>query len=422
MTHKQELFKNYLIKKIGFIEDTFLNKYIPLLEAASPKLKLLGKQKKVWSEDRQRYLPEKEDSHNTYIEKENYFIPEKFNVIDLLNIELNTKKSNDYTSKDLNLKFISATDISNFTYCPVSFAISKTFELPKLESAILGTSQHEKQILIRCLRPSIANEYISFHDAMMTDFTRFENPFSLHSVLNDENKLFFDELSESSVIFYGHHNNETKNKYFKSTNGGFVGQPDYIFKNDTTNDIFVVEEKFQFVPKDPSNFYYSSYSEEEEKKIIEKRTRKSFFNNHINQLSSYIYGIGEYDIRYGYLVYWKYELDNKNPNIVGCDVLRIEKTENGRKQIRDIFISLKKLITDKSGVFDIDKRVPAKCANCVSNLLCGHKTGRFTAFSVPYSKDYLKIYFAPFPEGLKKEVLPTESNSTSAQTPTDSPP
>ncbi len=93
LSHKQELFKNYLIKKIGFIDDPFLIKYVSLLEMVSPKLRLLGKQKKVWSEDEQIYLPEKINSYKEYIEKENYFIPKEFNIIDLLIIEFNIKKN-----------------------------------------------------------------------------------------------------------------------------------------------------------------------------------------------------------------------------------------------------------------------------------------------------------------------------------------
>lgn len=418
LSYKQDLFKNYLIKKIGFIEDTFLNKYVVLLEMVSPRLKLLGKQKKIWSEEKQEYLPEKEDDYKKYIEKDNYFIPEKFNVIDLLNIELNIKKNSDYTLKTIQLDFISATDISNFTYCPVSYAISKTFELPKLETAILGTSQHEKQTLINYLRPFKVTQY-DCTNPFLVNTNEVEKTLSFNPLLNEDNQLFFDELSKSSIIFYGHDSKESKNKYFKSVNGNFVGQPDYIFKKDTSNDIFVVEEKFQFLPKDPSNFEYNNYSYEDEQKIIKKRTNKTFFSNHINQLSSYIYGIGEYEIKYGYLVYWKYELDDGNPNIVACNVLRIDKTENGRKQIRETFINLKNLITNKGGIFDINTRVPAKCASCVSNLLCGHKTGRFNSFSIPYSKDYLKIYFTPFPEELKKTIISTETDIIPTHIPND---
>lgn len=272
--------------------------------------------------------------------------------------------------------------------------------MPKLESAILGNSQHEKQTLINYLRPFKVIEY-DRKEGDIESRTEVEKILSFNLLLNNDNRLFFDELSKSSIVFYGHDNKESKNKYFKSAKGNFVGQPDYIFKNDATNDFFVVEEKFQFLPKDTSTFSYNYYSDEEKQKIIKKRESKTFFSNHVNQLSSYIYGIGEYDIKYGYLVYWKYELDNGDPNIVACNVLRIDKTDKGRQQIRETFINLKNLITNKGGAFDINTRVPAKCASCVSNLLCGHKTGKFTSFSVPYSKEYLKVYFATYPDELK---------------------
>ena len=131
-----------------------------------------------------------------------------------------------------------------------------------------------------------------------------------------------------------------------------------------------------------------------------------FFQNHINQLSSYIYGIEEFDIKYGYLIYWKYELDGSFPNIVACNILKIEKTVEGRQQIRESFIGIKNLIINKGGNFDINTRVPVKCASCVSNLLCGHKTGKYTYFSIPYSKTYLKLASIPFPEELKKQTEP----------------
>lgn len=407
LSYKQELYKNYLIKKLGFNDDTFLEKYVSLLEIVSPKFKLLGKQIKIWNEEIQKFLPEKDDPYKKYIEKDKYFIPEKFNVIDLLNIELDIKKKSDYTAKKIQLNSISATDISNYTYCPVSFAISKSFELPKLESAILGTSEHERHRLINYLVPFKVTKYISAYMNPVEE----EKILSFNPFLNDNNQLFFEELSKASIVFYGHDSKESQNKYFKSENGNFVGQPDYIFKNDTTNDIFVVEEKFQSLHKD------SSYTKEEEQSILKKRTSKAFYQNHINQLSSYIYGIGELDIRYGYLVYWKYEFENGTPNIVACNVLRIDKTAAGRQQIKETFINIKNLITKKRGVFDINSRVPAKCANCVTNLLCGHKTGKFTSFSIPYSKDYLKVYFAKFPEELKKEIATTDTNTTSSHTP-----
>ena len=422
LSYKQEIYKNYLLKKVGFIDDDFLSKYISFLELVSPKFKYLGKQNKVWSEKKQWYIPENESPYTKYIEKEHYFLPEKFNIIDFLSSEIDLKMNGKYTQKNSSLNYISATDIANFTYCPVSFAISKTFELPKLESAILGTSQHEKHTLINYLRPFKVTEFVFTNTDDLPEEIEVEKTLSFTRFITDDNKSFFEELTQSSIIFYGHDNNESKNKFFKSITGNFVGQPDYIFKNGLNNDIFVVEEKFQFIPKDPSTYTNNYHTDEEEQKIIKKkRENTQFFSNHINQLSSYIYGISEYEIKYGYLVYWKYEIENDIPKIVSCSVRKIEKTPKGRQQIRETFIALKTLVINKGGNFDINSRVPAKCASCVSNLLCGHKTGRFFRFSIPYSNDYIKIYFASLPEELKKQVDSGDTIDTLLNPTNDSP-
>jgi len=403
LSEKQNLFKDYLIKKLGFIDDLFLKDYTKFLEIVSPRFKLLGKQKKIWNEEEQRYFPEKSNPFNQHIETENYFIPTDFNIIDLLNIELNIKKNSEYIQKEIQLAYISATDISNFTYCPVSFAISKTFELPKYESAILGTAQHEKQSLINYLQPFkikedvyIENQYLNTIEVEMT--------LDVNPLLTDENRFFFNELSGSSIVFYGHDSKEIKKSYFKSSKGNFVGQPDYIFRNNNTLDTFVVEEKFQFAAKNPFNSHHSDYSAEGVRQIINKRKSNDFFSNHKNQLRSYIYGINDYDIKYGYLVYWKYVLEYGKPKIIACNILRIDKTDKDRQKVRETFITIKDLITNKGSAFDLNTRNPAKCANCVSSLLCGHKTGKFTSFSIPYSKDYLKTYYTKFPEELKKKI------------------
>lgn len=193
--------------------------------------------------------------------------------------------------------------------------------------------------------------------------------------------------------------------------GNYFGQPDYIFKNKDTYQIFAVEEKFQFVPKDPTDFYYNNYTAEEEKKIQKKRNETYFFPNHINQLNSYIQGIADYDISYGYLVYWKYEIENGYPKILSCNVLKIEKTEVGYENFKNIFSQVAKTINNKGGPFNIGQRNPFKCSSCVSNVLCGHKTGKYTEFSFPYKLDYLKLTYAEFPEELRKSNENQKTNT-----------
>jgi hypothetical protein len=43
---------------------------------------------------------------------------------------------------------------------------------------------------------------------------------------------------------------------------------------------------------------------------------------------------------------------------------------------------------NKNIIFDIDKRNFKKCASCVNNFLCNHKTGKFTKLSLPYDIEY----------------------------------
>ena len=408
LSHKQGLFRDYLLKKIGFINDTFLIKYIFILEKNSPRLSLLGKVKKIWKEDEQIFYPENTSINKKYIESENYFIPENFNIIDLLNIELDIRKNNDYSLKNIQLEIISATDISNYTYCPVSFAISKTFELPKLESTLIGSLLHEKNKLIHYIKPFKVRQY----EFLEEKYIEVEKTLRFELYLDENNRLFFEELKDSIIIFYGHNTLET-NKYFKSNKGNYVGQPDYIFKNEKTNHFFVIEEKFQYIPNKPS-VYNNFITDKEKDDIQKKRLGKPFFSNHINQLNSYIHGIDEYELKYGYLIYWQYELNNGEQRIVSCKVLRIDKTEKGRTEIREVFISIKNLINNKAEKFDINSRVPSKCANCISNLLCGHKSGMFNSFTIPYSKNYLKVNYAPFPKELIKPKLPNENDEGTA--------
>jgi hypothetical protein len=405
LSPKQELLKNYLIKKIGFLEDSFLNKYISIQELVSSKFKALGRRDIKWDNELKKYIQVISESNEIESDESDFAKTRKFNIIDLLFIELRIRKNEEFVERTPNLNFVSASDIANFTYCPVSFAISKSFELPKLDSTIYGSSQHELHKLIKYIKPFKVTKY-DFSDSKEFKSIEVDKILSYDEYVNEDNKGFFDELAKSSIIFYGHDTSESRRTFFKSSKGNYIGQPDYIFQNDVTNEKYVVEEKFQYVPKDPSTFYYNNYSYSEEQNIQKKRTSKIFFDNHINQVSSYIYGISEHEIKYGFLVYWKYEIDDGTPKIVACSVLRVLNTITGREKLRETFKALSLLIAERGGVFDLTKRSPAKCASCVSNFLCGHKTGRYTQFGIPYSKAFLKLQYVPFPEELKKNPPP----------------
>jgi CRISPR/Cas system-associated exonuclease Cas4 (RecB family) len=342
LTEKQLALAKYLIKKIGFVEDNFLKDYFEQLSLAAADFKYLEAIPITDDYETIGKLTYKVNGR-IYEKKHEMFVPKYYTIIDFLNYELKVKDKLLIKEKkpSLGTPFITATDLSNFTYCPVRFSIAKTFELPKIASAFIGTDLHKDKRLVNYL----------FGNA----------PRRLVKAVNEE---FFNEIKDSSLVFNGHDGGK---KYF--VKGDYAGQPDYIFKN-IADKYFVVEEKFQFQPiRDQSN---------------------QFYNNHINQLSSYIYGINDYKIQYGYLVYWKFEYEYGNPYIHSCRVIKIEKNEVVRDQLISVYKDIKDLINNKTIGFDNTSRNPNKCANCISNLLCGHKTGKFSTLTYPYSKEYLK--------------------------------
>lgn len=44
-----------------------------------------------------------------------------------------------------------------------------------------------------------------------------------------------------------------------------------------------------------------------------------------------------------------------------------------------------------------------KCAACVVNKYCTHKTDKFDVLKIPYSKNDLLLNYVEFPEELKKD-------------------
>lgn len=402
LSHKQELFRDYLIEKLGFLKDDFLNDYLLHLKSAVSKFKIYAAQDKVWCDQTEGYIPQHKNDFNTYKEYDKFFLPEKFDLIDFLQAELRLKKKDRHKYRVAS-KYISATDIANYTYCPVSYAISKTFEVEKLQQTMEGTYLHESHLLTTGYEGLKLNNYID-KDRKFGFIYRGEGfgGQDLEEFVNQQNEEFFQELRNSIVVYQGHRPQDN-GKYFVSSKGKFIGQPDYIFKKEIDKSYFVVEEKFQLVPMDPTSFNINSkYTEKDIEAIRIKRHDKRFFDNHVNQLRSYIFGISECDVKVGYLIYWKYELNYGRTSIVSCNVLQINKDDINREKLIAVYTNLKELINKGEGNFDANARSSVKCANCVVNPFCGHKTGQFNTYTLPYDTKYMKTKYVPFPQELKK--------------------
>jgi hypothetical protein len=394
LTKKQKLFAKYLLAQLGFTENDFLFKYQDILEMVSNRYRMLGAIRRDSSQGK-AYLNGQDDYKN-YIPFGDYLIPEEFSAVDYLLFELKLKQQLRVTRKPENNTDISATDISNFTFCPISYAIAKTFETEKLESAQIGSTLHKTKRLLNYIRPGSALlESIPPQDEPILQ----TNP--QDSFRTEHNEFFFKEINGSQLIFTGH-DYDGRSRFFKSKKGNYTGQPDYIFLNAKSNQHFIVEEKFQFVPKDPTTFYENIYSASQTKIVQKRIQRDRFFENHINQVRSYLFGITDFDLKYGYLIYWKYELEYHIPVVVKCNILRVEKNNKHRSNLIEKFIELRTVLKKGGAEFDLSKLQPAKCANCATNMLCGHKTGKFNEYTIPYSEKYLQTYKVDFPPNLRR--------------------
>jgi hypothetical protein len=293
---------------------------------------------------------------------------------------------------------IAATDLSHFTYCPASYAINKTFEITNTngaENTEQGINFHQQLNLLKYINKENKSEVNIFSDQE-----------AIYGQVNYVSGIP-KEIANSKIVFCGH---EAEKKYF--TNGKLSGVPDYIFQNES-GQYFVVEEKFH-KKRDPNKSTYSEvwYDQvDEETETKRKRWesfRPTFFDNHIVQLVSYLKNVCEYNISYGYLLYWYYDLDyqTNTPLIHKTASIRMELNATSEALYKRALDGINFLNEEQKLTFDINAVGVEKCVSCVVGKYCGHKTRRYSELSFPYKKEYLKLFFAEFPAELKKQQQP----------------
>jgi CRISPR/Cas system-associated exonuclease Cas4 (RecB family) len=367
MTEKQIIFKNYLLKRLGFKDDSFIRDYIySLTEIVSIHRGIASIDIKDWDEKSPK-------PYYFYDDENERYLPEYFSLIDFLYWEYKLKKEKGFQKTSNQSNYVSATDLANFTYCPVAYSISRTFKTPKNQLGEFGTKKHEEHRLIQYLKNTRPKtEEIRDKDVGKKDiYTSFSN---------EKTKDFFDDIIDSELIFSGHNENKDNEKFFINSEMNFIGQPDYILKN-CNGQYYVIEEKFK-----RSKFSNQNY----------------FFRNHKVQIASYIYYLNRYKIDYGYLVYWLYDYNNYQYNIEQCNILKINRSNSIELFLKSAFKSVNTFNEKKFCNIDINGLNPNKCANCVYIIICGHKNKRRNQVSLPYQDSYLNLYSTPYPEELKK--------------------
>ncbi|MDP8267910.1 MAG: hypothetical protein P9L97_04200 [Candidatus Tenebribacter davisii] len=369
MTDKQEIFRDYLLKRLGFHENSFTYEYVEHLE------KIAYIHKGIAAIEEKDLNENKDMDYYEYDHESEQYLPEHFSIIDFLVWEYKLKKRNIFKIIKNKSNYISATDLANYTYCPVGYSIGKTFLTPKSLLGNIGTKKHEEHRLIQFIKKR----------QIKTDFD-IEKKISdekykkIGQLITNDNKSFFKDIDNSELIFSGHSDVDNDIKYFINKERAFTGQPDYIFRNKEDKN-FIVEEKFKNL-KEANQIY--------------------FFRNHKVQLASYIYFINKFKIDYGYLVYWLYDYKH-DFEIKQCKILKINRTQKTKDFLFNAYSLVLKFNEKRFLNINLDKLNPKKCANCVYVLLCCHKNKRINQVSLPYQRSYFNLYFAEFPEELKKD-------------------
>jgi hypothetical protein len=253
----------------------------------------------------------------------------------------------------------------------------------------VGVSLHERHGLLRRIARQRPDGQVLGPEADLGFIARRVNA----DATSDE---LFAELSESIAVFAGSAGDDTGATVFVGKNPRFVGRPDYIFYNRRTERYFVVEEKFH------CKHTSSQWEPEPEGKGIR------FHDSHLNQLRSYLFGIREHSLAHGYLVYWGYSA------IYGQDGSRFDNVEDAkarkilagdeddRRIVRKVYRSLRDCIDTGGGGFDPARRSPERCGGCAVGILCGHKTGQYETFTVPYVEQFLQTRRVPIRDDVSR--------------------
>ena len=363
-TRRQEIYAKYMLCQIGFSSENDIEDFLAYLEELYGKMECYPNDNYVgglrWKVSVSKCIA---------------FLKEE--------IELKKRLYSIKLCNNANFS-IRAIDLSNFTYCPVSYSISRSFiiEYPSVEKLTeTGLMLHEQLGLLQNL--------YNIEESVNHKSYNISNAILLH-------------IKNSRVVSFGHGGDS-----MIYVNKEYSGTPDYIFQ-DKQGNYFVVEEKFRF-KRDPNKLSYieivtdmiDSDNTEERKSWADSGI--TFYKNHQVQVISYLKNIIEYDLKYGYLIYWFYDFGEKNqPYIHKVSVKKIVLDEYSEKLYTIAKNGIHNLLRNSRGTIDVSSINMKKCAGCVVNKYCYHKTRHFPEYEFPYNKEKMKLSIVEFPEELKK--------------------
>jgi hypothetical protein len=283
--------------------------------------------------------------------------------------EISNRTKNAFTKIFVPNKITSVSELGDFEFCPVSFAINATYEVSSNATWEKDEWLGEKKHLIDRYNDYQKTKNITevFKDSAIEVNGTVKNDFT--DIFNS--KLVINNFDGSSKT------------YFSNPTNTIRGNPDYVFEN-TSGKRFAVIEKFT-------------------KRTSEEIT--TAFNNDLIKLYGYIFELTTLNIDFGYLIYWYWQIDDiqdKNGNIkkkIRIRTYRIFKVEKTSENKIKLATSIEKVNTFKqTSTFEVDgNRIsyPNKCLNCSVVSYCNHKTGKFNIVNLPYDISSITLHGQP---------------------------
>ena len=282
-------------------------------------------------------------------------------------IDIRMKKifSNIYNSQ----KITSISDLSSFEFCPVSFAINQTYEVPSNSSWERDEWLGDKKHLFD--RFNIFQKTKSVSEAFIDSTIEIDE-----KVRSD-----FEDVFNSKLVI---NNYDGSNKTFYSNSNDTVrGNPDYVFENAEGKRFVVVEKFTRKISEDKPIPYY----------------------NDLVKLYGYIFELEKLNIDFGYLIYWYWQVDeiqmpNGNPikkiRLKSYDKFPIEKSIENKTKLLATIDRVNRFKETKTFSVDGDRiSYPNKCLNCSVVSYCNHKTGRFDNINLPYDVSEIVVDKTP---------------------------
>ncbi len=256
-------------------------------------------------------------------------------------------------------KILLVSDLGNFEFCPVSFAINETYEISAIQSWDKDEWLGEKKHLL--------HRYKEFQKTK-----NFQKVFEDSSIdISDALLSDFGEIFSTNLVL---ENFESKNNTIYSNETNTIrGLPDYVFET-TEGKRFVVTEKFT------------------------KRTsedKDTAFYNDLVKVYAYINELTTLKLDFGYIIYWYWQIDDivddsghtkKKIRVKAYKKFRIENTTENKTKLAESISRIKEFKRSKQFEIDGDKiSYPNKCLHCSVVSYCNHKTGKFNSIKLPYN-------------------------------------